>query len=211
MSNPCRVSLRGVRLCAGLACTESNSTQCQPILNLRTFQFSTTQANTARSRIFPISPRKRTFMQNHFSLFIRGPDGFDSWNTVKKCQKISWHCPFKLFKNGILSQNLVSDWLKAYGIVRVEDSSCLINLDYKPGVWAYSLRTESPVFQAGYWDPNKCIQQNKLTILKQSNSYVPLTRKLLLCYQQCCSRTWIKAFSGQEIVLVIASKSARYS
>ena len=37
---------------------------------------------------------KQIFKQNYFSMFIRGPDGFDSWN--KKDNKISWHCPFKL-------------------------------------------------------------------------------------------------------------------
>ena len=34
----------------------------------------------AESLISRISSRKRIFKQHHFSLFIRGPDGFDSWN-----------------------------------------------------------------------------------------------------------------------------------
>ena len=34
----------------------------------------------AESNFSRISPGKRTFKQNHFSLFFRGPDGFDSWN-----------------------------------------------------------------------------------------------------------------------------------
>ena len=39
---------------------------------------------------------------NHFSLLIRGPDGFYSWN--EKWQKILWHCPFKeIFENIIMS------------------------------------------------------------------------------------------------------------
>ena len=29
-----------------------------------------------------ISPRKRNFQQNHFNLFIRGPDVFDSLNAI---------------------------------------------------------------------------------------------------------------------------------
>ena len=46
------VSLRRVRRRAVLACAKSNFLQ--------------------------ISPRKRTLKQNHFSLFVRGPDGFYS-------------------------------------------------------------------------------------------------------------------------------------
>ena len=63
-----RLTLRGVWLCAVLACAESNFSR--------------------------ISRRKRIFKQNHFSLFISGPDGFNSWNKYGKCQKISWHFPF---------------------------------------------------------------------------------------------------------------------
>ena len=35
----------------------------------------------------------RILKQHHLSLFIRGPDGFNSRN--KRIEKISWHCPFK--------------------------------------------------------------------------------------------------------------------
>ena len=35
----------------------------------------------------------RILKQYHLSLFIRGPDGFNSRN--KRIEKISWHCPFK--------------------------------------------------------------------------------------------------------------------
>ena len=35
--------------------------------------------------------RKQIFKKNHFSLFIRSLDGFDSW---QKIAKVSWHCPF---------------------------------------------------------------------------------------------------------------------
>ena len=50
----------------------------------------------SESLISQISPRKWIFQQKHFSLFIRGPDGFDSLN--KKWQKFSCHCPFKLYQ-----------------------------------------------------------------------------------------------------------------
>ena len=50
----------------------------------------------AESNFSRISPQKRTFKQNHFSLFIRGPDGFDSWNK-KKCQKSRDTAPLKCY------------------------------------------------------------------------------------------------------------------
>ena len=46
----------------------------------------------AESIISQLSMQKRIFQLNHFSLFIRGPVGLDSW---KKGRKISWHCHFK--------------------------------------------------------------------------------------------------------------------
>ena len=39
-----------------------------------------------------IELRENKFFK-HFSLLIRGPEGFDSW---KKCPKISWHCLLKI-------------------------------------------------------------------------------------------------------------------
>ena len=48
------------------------------------------QANTTPSQIF----HEYLWKQNHFSLFIRSTDGFDSWN--KKMQKILWHFSFKV-------------------------------------------------------------------------------------------------------------------
>ena len=39
-----------------------------------------------------ISPRKRNFQQNYFSLFIRGPGGFDSRKKITT--QILWHCHF---------------------------------------------------------------------------------------------------------------------
>ena len=47
----------------------------------------------AESLISRISPRKRIFQQNQFSLFIRGSGGMEKWR--KKCQKILCHCNFK--------------------------------------------------------------------------------------------------------------------
>ena len=78
-STPCSVSLPGVQLCAVLA-----------LLDLRIFQFLTPRSVSLRRvrlrtvlacaelNFSRISPRKQTFKRNHFSLFIRGPDGFDS-------------------------------------------------------------------------------------------------------------------------------------
>ena len=42
-----------------------------------------------------ISSWKRIFKHNHFSLFIRGPDGVDSWKKWRS--KISWHRLFNVF------------------------------------------------------------------------------------------------------------------
>ena len=50
-------------------------------------------AASAESLFSWIFPRKRIFKKNHFNLFIRGPDGFDSWKEHAK--KISWHIHFK--------------------------------------------------------------------------------------------------------------------
>ena len=60
------VSLRRVRLRAVLAWAELDSAQ----------------ANTAWSQIFReyLSENELLIKKNHFSLFIRGPDVFDSWN-----------------------------------------------------------------------------------------------------------------------------------
>ena len=40
-----------------------------------------------------ISWRNRNRIRKYFSLFIMGPDGFESWK--KRKLKISWHTPFK--------------------------------------------------------------------------------------------------------------------
>ena len=51
-------------------------------------------SHSAESSFSRISSRKRIFQQNHFRLFIRKPNGFDSWK--KNYEKISWHCLFKI-------------------------------------------------------------------------------------------------------------------
>ena len=65
----------------------SDSAQCQPVQSLTPHGVSL--RGVSYSRIYP---RNWIFKQNHFNLFIRGPDGFDSW---KKMPKIVWHCHFK--------------------------------------------------------------------------------------------------------------------
>ena len=64
--------LGGVRLCADLHCVDSN--------------FSNLKFEYLREII----------KQNHFSLFIRCPGGFeiDAWEEEKR-HKISWHCAFE--------------------------------------------------------------------------------------------------------------------
>ena len=57
---------------------------------------------SAESLISRISPQKRIFQHNHFSLFIWGPGEFDSW---KKMQKISWHCYFRVMLIRFISLN----------------------------------------------------------------------------------------------------------
>ena len=52
MERPAKTKLFPAKLCAVLACADTLISQ--------------------------ISPRKRIFLKNHFSLLIRGPDGFDS-------------------------------------------------------------------------------------------------------------------------------------
>ena len=83
---PRSVSLRRVQLPAVLAnfgfadISIFNSVQCQPPRSLTPCRLY----NTAQSRIFElrilIPPLKRIFKINHFSLFIRVPDGFDLLN-----------------------------------------------------------------------------------------------------------------------------------
>ena len=51
----------------------------------------------------------RIFRRNHFRLFIRDPNGFDSW---KKMQTISWHC---LFKES-LSQKYIQVFILIYSL-----------------------------------------------------------------------------------------------
>ena len=77
----------------------------------------------AESLISWISPRKRIFRQNHFSLFIGGPGGFHSWRK-KMQQKISWHCHFKCVMRPVDSHN---GWLKDSGPVSSDSFVHFIN------------------------------------------------------------------------------------
>ena len=47
---------------------------------------------SAESLISRISPRKQNHLQNHFSLLIRGPGGFDTWQ--KSFDAVSWRKTF---------------------------------------------------------------------------------------------------------------------
>ena len=74
-----------------LACVESQSARYATLRSVCHFWILNNLICWLRamSLFLQISPRKRSFLHNRFSPFIRSPGGF------KKCQKISWNYHFK--------------------------------------------------------------------------------------------------------------------
>ena len=81
MERPAKTKLMPAKLRALLACSESDSTQCLPLLDFRKINLLalTLRSVSLRGVTYSlISPWKRIFQQNHFSLFIRGRGGLVS-------------------------------------------------------------------------------------------------------------------------------------